>query len=173
MASNKFSILNPPIYHHLLSSLYFWCDSSSAPCWGRPYCLPTPSGLMTDYYRLFTDKRGALDSFHIDLVPASIGPGPCREEWAGLVLSKGRRKWAKNMAQLLGNAGILRLNVLEWIPPTYSIDRLRHWFCYCHQCVAERHWYRIECLTSDLSKTGYKHVYNTYKKITDTKPTVA
>lgn len=148
--------------HHCI----FLRECPSASCWERPYCLPTPSGLMTDYYCLFTDKRGALDSFHIDLVPASMGSSLSREGWAGLVLEKGRRKWAKKKkkVQLLGNAGTLRLNVLEWIPPTYSIDQLWHWFFNGQQCIVERHRNRIKWLASQPSKTGYKHLCNTYKK---------
>lgn len=60
VSSNKFSILNPPIYLHLLSSPPLFLCLPPAVC--NPTVCP-PSGLMTDYCCLFTEKRGASDGF--------------------------------------------------------------------------------------------------------------
>lgn len=82
--SNKFSILNPPIYLHLLSSPPLFLFPPCLPAVCNPTVCP-PSGLMTDYCYLFTEKRGASDGFTLiwfqslqSSVPAeNNGPGSC------------------------------------------------------------------------------------------------
>lgn len=92
VSSNKFSILNPPIYLHLLSSPpLFLFPPLPARC-VQPYCL-SPIWVNDRLLLPLHRAAGCIGWLHIDLVPVFIELGPRREQWARLMLSKGRREW--------------------------------------------------------------------------------